>query len=305
MSDYELRVIEQNREKERQTKLIADIELYIKHFFSVYNKNDRRNVETLNQHIIKLINLDPELYTAQNIGGQNLGMICAGYGLEKVVLHVLENYAASVQQDCVGQNLGMYAAENNMDIAVLKALDNNTASLQVDNRGENIGHKAAQRGMRRAILKAIQNKKAACQQDKNGYNIGMICAKRGFVKETWNALDNDKAAVQQNDEGMNIGMLAAAHCNVELKTDGEMEKAVCKALDNKKAAKQQDNEGNTIGIYAISNSLPLASERAISNPEARVIKNNLGKSMEDYYHMNKHLVRLLLEKYDRELIQGK
>lgn len=303
MSEEQIKAIARNEEIQRQTTLINDIVSYIKHFFEVYG-TDKKRKDELSTHVIKLINLDPELYTAQNVGGQNLGMICADFGLEKVVLHVLDNYNASIQQDCNGLNLGMYAARNKMEIAVLKALDNKTASVQVNSDGRNIGLMSARRAMRRAVIKSLQNKKSSVQQDNHGFNLGMLCADYGWAKETWLALDNEKASIQQNEEGYNIGMLSARHSSEEVKK--EMERCVCKALDNKIASKQQsDMAERTIGIYAIVNNLPLAAERAISNPEARVLIDAAGKSMEDYYHANKNLVKLLLDKYDRELVQGR
>lgn len=113
----------------------------------------------------------PEILTIQNREGENLGMIACKMKLEKIVLAILNNHEASIQQDKNGNNIGIHAVYNNLEEAMLKALDNEEASTEQNNMGYNIGMCAASRGLKKVVEKALQNPAAKAQKTKTGLTI--------------------------------------------------------------------------------------------------------------------------------------
>lgn len=184
-------------------------------------KNKKISPKTLDD-FKRLFKKFPELLTMQTevkkvneyfYGGKlNLGMLAAEYGLEEIVLLVLDNEKASVQQDCNGKNIGMYAAINGLERAVLKALDNEEASVQQDEKGMNIGMFAAKNGLEEATLKALDNKEASRQMCNTCYidddyfcwdfNIGLFAAFTGLEMATKKALKDPVARRERGRLGV-------------------------------------------------------------------------------------------------------
>ncbi|MBR6779272.1 MAG: hypothetical protein IKM43_03925 [Clostridia bacterium] len=101
-------------------------------------------IKNISSKLINIIDEHPELVTIQDKDGYNLGMICAQYGLEKVVINCLKDADAATQQNCRSQNIGMIAAAQPVQLkkATLFALQNKEAVAQMDNQGRTIARLA-------------------------------------------------------------------------------------------------------------------------------------------------------------------
>ena len=195
-------------------------------------------------------------YESEIFDGQTLGMICAQYGFEGILLRCLDDKKAALQQDIEGYNIGMYAATFGLDKVVLKALENKELANQREaNRGRTIAIMASVAAGKKQcpLLMEILNMPDIClQQDSFGRNIGIYAAISGLEDVVLKALDNPVLATQQDYAGMNIGMYSAKY---------GLKNAVKKALENGVVRKQKDKKGMTIeDILAEQNSKEEALE---------------------------------------------
>lgn len=200
-------------------------------------RRNQKVQQELDKKIRRTIMMYPELLTVQDEHKQNIGIICAKFGLEQSVLVALQDNEASLQQDESGMNIGMWCAIGQLFNAVVNALDNNEASLQQDCWGRNIGMFCAMLKLETATLKALNNYQASLQQDETGFNIGIYAAQSGLENATLKALDNNEASLQQDEDYRNIGI----HCALSSLT-----KSVIKSMQNKKACEQVSKYGETI-----------------------------------------------------------
>lgn len=105
--------------------------------------------------------LDDEISsTQQNVYGKNIGMMCAGYGLEELTLKALDNTEASIQQDELGLNVGYAALLNNMENCVYKSLDNEEAANQCvkNSEGVTLAMEVCLAAYERCALKILDNR---------------------------------------------------------------------------------------------------------------------------------------------------
>jgi len=173
--------------------------------------------------------------------GLSLGMICALFGMEEVVLFCLDNDKAKYQQSSnvkyLNYNLGMFAAKKGMLNATLKSLNCIDTSYHQNYDGQNIGMLAAEAKMEEAVIKALNNVYATTQKDKNGNNIGMYAANNKLERAVIKALDDSVAAIQQNNDGDTMGIISARN---------GLFKAAQKAQKDSISGKQANKKGETI-----------------------------------------------------------
>ena len=152
--------------------------------------------------------------------GLSLGMMCALFGMEEVVMYCLDNEKARYQQSSnpkyLNYNLGMFAAKKGMLRATLKALNCIDTSYHQNADGQNIGMISVLSGLEEAAMKSLNNVYASSQKDKDGNNIGMLAAKCKMENVVIKALDDPIAAIQQNNDGDTMGIIAAR--NLQIKT---------------------------------------------------------------------------------------
>lgn len=94
--------------------------------------------QELDKKIRRTLMVYPELLTVQDEHKQNIGIICAKFGLEQSVLVALQSNEASLQQDEDCRNIGMHCALSSLTKSVIKSMQNKKTCEQVSKYGETI-----------------------------------------------------------------------------------------------------------------------------------------------------------------------
>ncbi len=130
----------------------------------------------------------------------------------------------------------------NCDTVVKYALQDSHAATIVDHLGRNLGMRCAYEGNEELTLLSLDNKIARRQQNNNGLNIGMISAKNKLLAPTLKALDDEIVSAQLSSDSENIGMICARIIN----GDRRMIPAFEKAASNPNTILAKNNQGKTM-----------------------------------------------------------
>lgn len=162
---------------------------------------------------------NPVLRTATDENGNNLGIMCAIWGLNQATLKALD-YEDSKYQERIGvkENIAMMAADAGLEDVVIKALSDEKLSTMQDDSGCNLGMYAVANDLDNAALIALENPVASVQQDLKGNNIGMYAARRGKTKLVQVAKMNEVARNQTGLEGFNMEQLLENEINESTNT---------------------------------------------------------------------------------------